>query len=69
MHFLAISLITSQYSFHPSHWHQPAIPTLLPPVTLGVRQFWLGQAPVGIACVGISCAGIAACVYPSHKGA
>ncbi len=28
---------------------QPAIPTLLPPVTLGFRQFWLEQAGVGIA--------------------
>ena len=41
------------------HRDQPAIPTtaiptLLPPVTLGFRQFWLAQACVGIAGVGIA---------------
>ena len=33
-----------------------AIPTLLPPVTLGFRQFWSGQG-----CVGMAGAGIAVC--------
>jgi hypothetical protein len=36
------------------------IPTLLPPVTLDFRQFWLG-----LVCVGIASVGIAVCT-PGH---
>jgi hypothetical protein len=35
-------------------WDQPAIPILLPPVSRGFRQFWLGQACVEIAGVRIA---------------